>query len=114
MTLRQVKETKSPEIRRLVEESAARHDPPRRTNGKRKPFEGRSGDRLAKLAGLRDHEELRSKHDVRNLLRRYPGKSGRIKGDAFPMRRAKNAAKRTKLGAVSLLVGRGGGRAFGV
>jgi uracil-DNA glycosylase len=83
-------------------------------NGKRRAFEGRSGDRLAEAAGLRGHAELRRRADVTNLLRRFPGKSGRIKGDAFPMRRARRAARIRKLEGVVLLIGRGVARAFDV
>lgn len=74
-------------------------------------FEGTCGDRLARVAGLDGHEELHRKASVINLLDRWPGKAG--KGDAFPMRKAKKAAKNLELDGVVLFAGKGVAQAFG-
>jgi len=71
---------------------------PSRSAGKERAFDGPSGRRLAKLAGI-EFEELFERLDTVNLLARWPGKHGgkyawREKGDRFPIARAKRAAKR--------------------
>ena len=81
------------------------------------PFAGRSGAFLARLSGLSQQEFLR-RTGPRNLLRRWPGPSGRGKGDAFPARRARRAADRIRRscrGWTSLiLAGRAVAGAFGL
>lgn len=77
------------------------------------PFSGRSGRRLADLAGVK-HDELREVFALVNLLDRWPGKNGR--GDAFPMGEARAAAARLDLSKhdVVVLVGKSVARAFGI
>lgn len=62
--------------------------PARRMAG-RGAFRGRSGERLAALAGT-DLDGLLRAVDAANLLGEWPGKQG--KGDAFPMAAARAAA----------------------
>ena len=50
---------------------------------------GASGRALARLFG---HEHVSDFADAVNLLERYPGKSQRMKGDRFPMRKARHRA----------------------
>lgn len=84
------------------------------------PFSGRSGERLAGLAGLRDAAALREAFEVRNLFDKFPGKAA--KGDRFPLGAAREEAARLR-GRIAgggfradraLLVGVGVARAFGV
>lgn len=62
---------------------------PARTTVGARPFTGRTGDRLAELAGL---ERLRDGFDAVNLLDRWPGPAG-PKGSAFPLALARPAAE---------------------
>lgn len=85
-------------------------------NSGRRPFDGLSGDRLARYMGLEDRRELRERVDLRNVLKTYPGPAG-DKGDAFPARVAEEAARRLSArlrGRSVLLAGRNVARAFGV
>lgn len=77
------------------------------------PFSGRSGRRLADLAGV-EHSRLGEVFALVNLLDRWPGKNGR--GDAFPMSEARAAAARLDLSKhdVVVLVGRNVARACGL
>jgi len=77
------------------------------------PLRGPCGARLARLAGLSGVDELARRHELANLLPRFPGKRG--KGDAFPPAEARRAAHgvRPKHRDV-LLLGRHVARAFGV
>lgn len=92
---------------------------PGRTSGAL-PFDGLSGDRLAQHMGLRNRLELRHLVRCLNLLARYPGPSGKGKGDAFPHGRARSAARcllaslPVEQGQVVLLAGHDVGRACGV
>lgn len=61
---------------------------PARTTVGAPPFAGRTGARLAELAGI---DRLRDGFDVVNLLDRWPGPSG-AKGSLFPLARAREAA----------------------
>lgn len=65
--------------------------PSRDTQG-RPPFSGRSGRRLAELAGIAP-EHLFWYFDVANLVGYWPGKNGH--GDAFPRKVARELAART-------------------
>jgi hypothetical protein len=85
---------------------------PGRRNGRGAPFEGPCARRLAGLAGL-EERELRRRVRLVNLLGRWPGPSA-SKGDAFPIARAREAARRFPLRGRVLLAGRGVARAFGV
>jgi hypothetical protein len=63
---------------------------PSRGGDPRRPLSsGPTATALARLAGLPAHEFLRA-FERRNLLDAWPGKSG--KGDAFPLRAARDAA----------------------
>lgn len=74
---------------------------------------GRVGDRLARLCGLRDYEELRGVFDVANLLDAPVGvRSG--KGDAFPAQLAQRRAREFPLQGVVVLLGRRVARAYGL
>jgi uracil-DNA glycosylase len=71
---------------------------PSRTAGRERAFDGASGRRLAKIAGI-DFSEFFEVFETVNLLRRWPGKHGgrypyREKGDRFPLGAAKRAARR--------------------
>lgn len=77
------------------------------------PFGGRSGKRIAAMAGV-DHARLLDVFDAVNLLERWPGPRG--KGDLFPLREARRrAAILTSMltGRTVVLVGQGVARAFG-
>lgn len=63
--------------------------PSKDTDGKA-PFSGKSGAQLAAWAGV-EHEELGIVFDLRNLFNSYLGKT-KVKGDVFPVERAKDAA----------------------
>jgi len=60
---------------------------PSRTSGK--PFSGKSGKRLAKLAGM-THDEFLRTFKCKNLLDEYPGSKG--KGDSFDALKARERA----------------------
>lgn len=80
------------------------------------PFEGRSGQRLARLCyGSEDLERLRRDFELTNLLDAYPGRSG-AKGDAFPRAAAQRAAEavlaRLTTDSRLILCGKGVARAF--
>ncbi len=86
---------------------------PGRSRGSALPLEGPSGDRLARLAGMSGHDDLRRRATLVNLLPGFPGKSG--KGDAFPLPEARLAAFRMRLGRGRvLLAGKAVARAFGL
>ena len=55
-----------------------------------RPFSGRSGKKISELAGVR-FEDLGDHFALFNLLPRWPGRQG-DKGDAFPMREARQKA----------------------
>lgn len=83
------------------------------------PFAGRSGARLAKLAGVGDSgDDLPAHFDLRNLLDYYPGKDG-AKGDKFDWRegiwRAREIMQEIEPEPerTVLLMGHGVKRAFG-
>jgi len=78
----------------------------------RSPFDGASGRRLWRLAGLGSYDELASHFRLVNVLRKFPGKLG--KGDAFPRRSAGRACRRLRLRGTILLAGRNVASAFGV
>lgn len=79
--------------------------------GNRRAFDGPSGDRLAQVMGM-GRDELLGRVRARNLLRRWPGASG--KGSAFPVADARAAARRARLDAdVVLLAGLRVAGAFG-
>ena len=75
-----------------------------------KPFDGRSGKRLAELAGV---DQLESVMDMMNLINEWPGKNG--KGDDFPFEEASQAAANADVGGYDLVIlaGRSVARAFG-
>lgn len=80
------------------------------------PFDGLSGDRLARYMGLESRVELWEHFECHNLLRSYPGPAGE-KGDVFPRTRARGAARRLleRLeGRVVLLAGKNVAQAFQV
>lgn len=80
------------------------------------PFDGLSGDRLARYMGFEGRGELRTRVDLMNVLKSYPGPKG-SKGDAFPLRRARRGAQkiaRQLHGRRVLLAGKQVARAFGV
>ena len=58
-----------------------------------RPFDGRSGDRLATYMGMDGRLDLFARMECLNLLRSYPGSTGG-KGDRFPRSRAMTAARR--------------------
>lgn len=64
--------------------------PSRDTDGG-EPFSGRSGRRIAELMGI-EHHELGKRFALANVFDRWPGPSGRGKGDAFPVKRARTLA----------------------
>lgn len=65
---------------------------PSRTGASGEPFRGRSGQRLADLAGL-TLDEFLDRVEAANLLTEFHGKQRNGKGDLFPRRRAERAAK---------------------
>lgn len=68
---------------------------PSRTSVGRPAFDGSSGDRLARHAGLCDRDELRHAFALFNLLSTYPGAAG--KGDGFvACGRARRAVQRLR------------------
>ncbi len=68
---------------------------PSRSSDPRRPFDGYSGKKLAEYAGLAGYEELASRACLVNLMRRWPGPGyAGEKGSAFPVDRARRAAKR--------------------
>lgn len=92
---------------------------PARGNDGLLPFAGKSGARLARVAGVGDTGDvLKNYFDLRNLLSFYPGKRGR-KGDEFDLTQAKDAADQmktwllTRKGRVILLMGKEVAKAFG-
>ncbi len=88
---------------------------PSRTSDPKKPFEGRSGKRLAELAGLECPTLLRYEATLVNVLQRWPGDGyAGEKGSHFPLAKAKRAAKRIELVGVVILAGRRVATAFGM
>lgn len=92
---------------------------PARGNEKLPPFSGRSGARLARLAGVGESGDVLPEHfELYNLLYHYPGKQG--KGDGFDMKVAKRNGARlvhylsTGPPRQVLLMGRKVRRAMGV
>jgi uracil-DNA glycosylase len=86
---------------------------PGRANDGGPAFLGRSGRRLAELSGV-PFQELSRVFDLRNLLKRWPGRS-KGKGDRFPVRAARAAALAAApalKGRKVILVGRGVAAAF--
>lgn len=75
-------------------------------------FQGKSGARLAALAGI-PHDQLARRFRVRNLLAQYPGRASG-KGDNFPLAQARAAAKQVTLRGSVVLVGANVARAFGI
>lgn len=61
---------------------------PSRTSDPSRPLSGLSGARLAELAGV---ERLDDVFEVRNVLRRFPGRSGG--SDSFPLAEARSAGE---------------------
>jgi uracil-DNA glycosylase len=91
---------------------------PSRESDPTRPFSGRSGARLAALAGV-EHDRLAEAFRLRNVIDWYPGPGrGGEKGDAFPMRVARPAAialaRTFEIGASVILVGLNVARAFRV
>lgn len=85
--------------------------PSRDTDG-RPPFTGRSGRRLAELAGV-TYEDLPRVFELRNVFDRWPGRDGR--GDAFPAREARRRASGMVIDCERVVfVGVATARAFGV
>lgn len=78
-----------------------------------RPFAGRSGERLAELAGT-SLEALRDRYRLVNLLGYWPGPNASGKGSAFPMQEARPAAATLRLASGSLLCGRRVAAAFGL
>jgi uracil-DNA glycosylase len=82
-----------------------------RSGASTRPFEGSySGRRLASLLEL-SNEDMLARHDFVNLLDEFPGKndSNHPRGDAFPLRKAREAARRiapTFAGRAVVLLGR--------
>lgn len=60
------------------------------------PLAGWGGDRIAGLARMRGHQELREHFELINLLDYYPGLSGRgaSKGAAFPKDEGRDEAQK--------------------
>lgn len=89
---------------------------PSRRAGRRRAFEGSaSGRMLASLMGMSPQAWL-EQCSTTNLMRRWPGPPRKgTKGDAFPLRLARRAARRFRFSAgdVHVLVGRQVARAFG-
>lgn len=90
---------------------------PSRTSDPTRPLSGRSGDHLARLAGLESAAQLAVYFDLRNLIDRWPGSAGE-KGDAFPRRLAQERAESEIRGFQRddrvLLLGREVAAAFGL
>ena len=78
-----------------------------------RPFAGRSGERLAELAGT-SLESIRDRFRLVNLLGHWPGPDASGKGSAFPMEQARPAAATLRLPGGSLLCGRRVAAAFGL
>ena len=77
-------------------------------------FDGPSGYRLARILGT---PSILPWFETANLLGRFPGKGARRKGDAFPMGRARAAARRlmpTLAGRLVVLAGSRVAAAFGL
>jgi uracil-DNA glycosylase len=78
------------------------------------PCEGRFGRKLAELFGC-TYDEYIAGTERANVLKRWPGKCG--KGDAFPMKKARLAARRmvrSLAGKRVLLLGKRTAEAFGL
>ena len=94
---------------------------PARGNDDKLPFAGASGARLASLAGVGESgDDLPEHFELRNLISKYPGKTGSGKGDAFDL-----AAAKLQAGVIMeeiygsdrrwvLLMGKSVARAFGM
>jgi uracil-DNA glycosylase len=84
-------------------------------NGRRRAFEGPCERRLAALLGV-DVRDLRERVRMVNLLDEFPGDAGRHrgKGDAFPLDRAREAARRKPLVGMTILAGRNVATAYGI
>lgn len=80
-----------------------------------KPLTGRTGKKLAKLAGLKFPVQYARTFELRNVLDFYPGRSPHGKGDAFPLVDARMAADelvRELSGRTVVMLGQGVARAF--
>lgn len=92
---------------------------PARGNDALPPFSGKSGARLALLAGVGDSGDVLPNHfELRNLFDKYPGKQGK-KGDKFDMRAGRKRAPKLLeeyegTDQVILLMGKRVAKAFGV
>lgn len=87
---------------------------PSKSTDKKPPFIGRGGMFLAQILGI-SHEEMLSRFEFVNLLRRWPGYDLSGKGDAFPMAKARLMARRmlpSLLGRSVVLVGSNVEKAF--
>lgn len=88
---------------------------PSRKSDPKKPFQGASGRRLARMAGLDSEEDLPTRFRMTNVLGRWPGTGNAgEKGSRFPIARAKRAARRIELLGVVILAGRRVAKAFGM
>lgn len=86
---------------------------PSKSSDPRRPFDGWSGRWLAKMAGLSGYLELAHAAHLENILKRWPGKGNAgEKGSAFPLKRARRAAKRIEFSGVMLIAGRRAARAL--
>lgn len=86
---------------------------PSKSSDPKRPFAGWSGKWLAKIAGFESFEDLEAKAQLVNVLKRWPGKGyAGEKGSAFPIARARRAAKRIELVGIVLLAGRRVASAF--
>lgn len=89
---------------------------PSRQHDFQPPFSGRSGKRLANLAGI---EDIHDAFDTINIFPSYPGDvadRSNGKGDPFPLQEARRRAeslRETLKGRVVILAGKNVARAFG-
>lgn len=92
---------------------------PAKGNDALPPFSGRSGARIALLAGVGDSGDVLPEHfELRNLFDKYPGKEGK-KGDKFDLRAgrkraAKILAEYEGTDQLILIMGKRVAKAFGV
>lgn len=78
-----------------------------------RPFAGRSGERLAELAGV-SLDVLRDRYRLVNLLRHWPGPNPHGKGSAWEPGLARDRAAAIRLAPGSILCGRRVAQAFGL